>query len=368
MKIFGSRLLMVAGLAGAAGLMLNVNCGGSDGGGGTGGSGTGGTHTGGTTGTGGTHTGGTTGTGGTGTGGTHTGGTTGTGGTAGASPTGGTAGSSATGGVGGSSATGGVGGSSATGGVGGGAGSSTNGGAGGHATGGSGGAAGASATGGTAGGSAGNGGVGGAIVGTALATFDPTDAGSTAALDQFAFNIYNGSPGNLAIATDAQAAATLSWSASEGNPSPGALSVDAPFHAYNQYVDVQRAYPTTNLQNWTGKTTLHVRVKIASGLNPSASYPPGIQPYVTSYTAPATDGGTAAYNFCGTYTNAVAGNGWADYTVSLVASSSHCANLDLTKIVNFGVLVQSGGGATGDAGQPAAPTPAVVYLDSFSAS
>jgi hypothetical protein len=358
MKTLGSRFLMVVGLAGAAGLMLNVNCGGSDGGGGTGGSGTGGAHTGGTTGTGGTHTGGTTGTGGTGTGGTHTGGTTGTGGTAGASATGGTAGSSATGGVGGSSATGGVGGA---------AGSSVNGGAGGHATGGSGGAAGASSTGGTAGnGGAGNGGVGGAIVGTTLATFDPADG--SASLDGFALNIYNGSPGNLAIATDAQAAATLSWSSSVGDPSPGALSVDAPFHAYNQYVDVQRGYANTNLQNWTGKTTLHVRVKIASGLNPSASYPPGIQPYVTSYTAPVTDGGTAAYNFCGTYTNAVAGNGWAEYTVSLAASSSHCTNLDLSKIINFGVLVQTGGGATGDAGQPAAPTPAVIYLDSFSAS
>jgi hypothetical protein len=361
MKSFGSRFLMVVGLAGAAGLMLNVNCGGSDGGG-TGGSGTGGAHTGGTTGTGGTHTGGTTGTGGTGTGGTHTGGTTGTGGTAGASATGGTAGSSATGGVGGNSATGGVGGA---------AGSSVNGGAGGHATGGSGGAAGASSTGGTAGGGAGNGGagnggVGGAIVGTTLATFDPADG--SASLDGFALNIYNGSPGNLAIATDAQAAATLSWSSSVGDPSPGALSVDAPFHAYNQYVDVQRGYANTNLQNWTGKTTLHVRVKIASGLNPSASYPPGIQPYVTSYTAPVTDGGTAAYNFCGTYTNAVAGNGWAEYTVSLAASSSHCTNLDLSKIINFGVLVQTGGGATGDAGQPAAPTPAVIYLDSFSAS
>ena len=109
-------------------------------------------------------------------------------------------------------------------------------------------------------------------------------------------------------------------------------------------------------------------MKIDSGLNPSASFPPGIQPYVTSYGAPTTDGGTASYNYCGTYQNAVAGNGWAEYTVSLVPSSSHCTTLDVSKILNFGVQVQTGGGATGDAGQPAAPTTAVVHVDSFSVS
>jgi hypothetical protein len=338
MKIFGSRFLMAAGLASAAGLMLNVNCGGSDNNSGTGGTtGTGGTHTGGTTGTGGTHTGGTTGTGG-----SATGGTTGTGGTAGASATGGTAGSSA------------------------------NGGAGGHATGGAGGA---SATGGTAGGGAGtsggagNGGVGGAITGTALATFDPTDAGSTAALEGFVLDKTNNA-GNLALATDATPAATLAWDGAVGDPTAGSLVVDAPFHAYNEYFNLQKGYANTNLQDWTGKTTLHVRVKIDSGLNPSASFPPGIQPYVTSYGAPTTDGGVASYNYCGTYQNAVAGNGWAEYTVSLVPSSSrsNCTVLDVSKILNFGVQVQTGGGATGDAGQPAAPTTAVVHIDSFSVS
>ena len=327
MKIFGSRFLIAAGLAGAAGLMLNVNCG-SSGGGGTGGS----PATGGTTGTGGTHTGGTTGTGGTGTGGTHTGGTTGTGGTAGASATGGTAGGSATGGAGG--------------------------------------AAGAAATGGTAGGGAGNGGagnsgVGGAITGTSLATFDPADG--SADLDGFVLD-KTANAGNVALATDATPAATLAWDGTTGDPTAGSLVVDAPFKAYNEYFNLQKGYANTNLQDWTGKTTLRVRVKIDSGLNPSASFPPGIQPYVTSYGAPTTDGGTASYNYCGTYQNAVAGNGWAEYTVSLVPSSSHCTTLDVSKILNFGVQVQTGGGATGDAGQPASPTPAVVHIDSFSVS
>ena len=192
----------------------------------------------------------------------------------------------------------------------------------------------------------------------------PTPA--DADLDGFVLNVNNGAPGNLAIATDAAAAATLSWSGTAGDPSPGALVVDAPYHAYNEYVDLQRGYSNTNLQNWTGKTTLHVRVKIASGLNPNPNYAPGIQPYVTSYAAPTTDGGSAGYNYCGAYTNAVAGNGWAEYTLSLVPTSTTCTNLDVSKIINYGVLIQTGGGATGDAGQPAAPTPAVVYVDSFS--
>src|SRR6185312_6316490 len=331
MNIFRSRFLLVAGLAGAAGLLVNVNCS-SGGGGGTGG----------TTGTGGTSsTGGKSGTGGTGTGGS--------------SSTGG-AGGHATGGAGGA-ATGGAGGNAT-----GGAGGAATGGAGGNATGGSGGAAGgnAGAAGGAAGGSTG---VGGAIAGTALATFDPTDAGATAALEGFVLD-KTANAGNLALATDAEPAATLVWDGTEGDPADGSLKIDAPFHAYNESVNLQKGYANTDLQDWTGKTTLHVRVRIDSGLNPSPNFPTGIQPYVTSYGAPTTDGGAPSYNFCGTYQNAVAGNGWADYTVSL--ATSHCASLDVSKILNFGVQIQTGGGAAADAGQPAAPTPAIVHVDSFS--
>src|SRR6185312_3715517 len=196
MNIFRSRFLLVAGLAGAAGLLVNVNCS-SGGGGGTGG----------TTGTGGTSS---------------TGGKSGTGGT-------GTGGSSSTGGSGGA--------------------------AGGNA----------GAAGGAAGGSTG---VGGAIAGTALATFDPTDAGATAALEGFVLD-KTANAGNLALATDAEPAATLVWDGTEGDPADGSLKIDAPFHAYNESVNLQKGYANTDLQDWTGKTTLHVRVRIDSGLNPS---------------------------------------------------------------------------------------------------
>ena len=72
--------------------------------------------------------------------------------------------------------------------------------------------------------------------------------------------------GNLALATDATPAATLAWDGTTGDPTAGSLVVDAPFHAYNEYVNLQKGYANTNLQDWTGKTTLHVRVKIDSGL------------------------------------------------------------------------------------------------------
>jgi hypothetical protein len=199
------------------------------------------------------------------------------------------------------------------------------------------------------------GGGGGALGCPGLATFDTT-------VDGFALNVYNGSTGNLATTPDGSARATLAWSGTEGNPAVGSLRSDAPFSAYNQLIDLQKSFATTALQNWTGMK-LHVRVKIASGLNPSPANPPGIQPYVTSYDAPATDGGAAGYNFKGTYINAVAGNGWNEYVVDLAGGT---APFDPAKIVNFGVVVQTGNGAFGDGGtNPMLPTPAVVYIDSF---
>ena len=199
MKIFGSRFLMAAGLAGVAGLLVNVNCGGSSGGGAGGTPGTGGA----ITGSGGTHTGGTTGTGGTGTGGTHTGGTTGTGGTAGASATGGTAGSSATGG------------------------------AGGHATGGAGGTSNA------------DGGVGTAAFSF---TFDKNAEG-------FGFNTFNPSSGGNIDDIDGGTKPTLTWDNTVGSPSStptGSLKLDVIFTDYNQFALISSG--TKPWMNGTGKT------------------------------------------------------------------------------------------------------------------
>jgi hypothetical protein len=315
MKIFGARFVTVAGLVGMAGLLTNVNCSSSTNG---------------------------TGTAGTGGGKAGTTGTAGKGGAAGTSATG-TAG--AAGGESGTTGTAGHGGASGS----------------------AGGTTGTAGAGGAAGGTAGTGGGsgpfdGGAITGTSLATFDPADGGSSD-LDGFAINIYDNGPGNLDVATDGGAAATLIWTGSQGDPAVGSLEINAPFHAYKEFVDIQKVYPTTGLQNWTGKTKLHVRVKVASGLNPNTTFPPGVQPYAQSYSAAVDGGAAAAYHNCSTYTNVPAGNGWNTFTVDF----SGCGTpFDLTKIIEFGVEIQTGDGPTADAGSVAVPTAAIVYVDSFS--
>jgi len=261
MKIFGSRFLMVAGLAGAAGLLLNVNCG-SSGGGGTGGNGTGGTHTGGTTGTGGTHTGGTTGTGG-----THTGGTTGTGGTAGASATGGTAGGSATGGAGGAGGAGGV---KATGGAGGN--SNTDG-------------------------------------GTSTAAFSFTFDKNT---EGFIFNNYNPAGGGNVDTTDGGTKPTLTWDNTVGSPSStptGSLKLDVTFTDYNQFALISSG--TKPWMNGSGKTaTVWVLLDAVDG---GHTFGGGIQLEASS--------GTNYTGSNGPYTTLTAGT-WKAVTLPLTAAGS----------------------------------------------
>ena len=263
-----------------------------------------------------------------------------------------------TGGTGGTAA-GGRGGSSGKGGASAGHGGSAAG-TGGTAVAGSGGSAG---TGGTAvagsGGSAGTGGMtdGGVPSGlpcTGLSTFD------TAGTDGYGLNTFMPSgQQNLANAVDGGSVATLTFSSTDGNPTAGSLHSDAPFSDYNQFIQVQKDFATTALKDWTG-LKLHVRVKVASGLNQSASNPAGIQPFVNSYAA-GVDGGSASYNFLGGYSSLKTGNGWNEYTLTLAASGS----FDPSKIVSVGVQIQTGNGAMGDGGvNPTKPIAASIFIDS----
>ena len=165
---------------------------------------------------------------------------------------------------------------------------------------------------------------------------------------------------NLGKLVDGGAAATLAFSATEGEPTAGSLKADLPFNDYTQFVQIPEELATTALKDWTG-LRLHVRVKIASGLTQTGSNPAGIQPFVNSYAAGA-DGGAGTYNFSAKYSAAVAGNGWNDYVFDLVAGGA----FDPTKIVSFGVQILTGDGVMGDAGvNPVKPTAAVVYIDSL---
>ena len=140
-----------------------------------------------------------------------------------------------------------------------------------------------------------------------------------------------------------------------GDPAVGSIKIDAPYNDYNQLVDLQKGYGTTMLKNWTGATKLHVRVKVASGLNPSPTNPAGIQPYVQTTgrlrRLPRVEQrrrpGTPGTNY--------------------VLDFSTCgATWKIGEVIAFGVVVHTGDGATGDGGiNPMKPTAAVIYVDSF---
>jgi hypothetical protein len=270
---------MVAGLVGTAGLLFNVNCGGSSGGG-TGGNG------GATTGTGGSHTGGATGTGG-----SHTGGTTGTGG---ASATGGTAGGSATGGTAGGSATGGTAGSSATGG------------AGGHATG-------------------GGGGTSNTDGGTSTAAFSFTFDKN---IEGFGFNTFNPSTGGNVDDIDGGTKPTLTWDNTVGSPSStptGSLKLEVTFTDYNQFALISSG--TKPWINGTGKTA-SVWV-LLDAIDGGHTFGGGIQLEASS--------GTSFAGASGAYTTLTAGT-WKAVTLPLTAAGT----FDPAQLIQFSINFTTG--------------------------
>jgi hypothetical protein len=281
------------------------------------------------------------------------GGAGGTAGSVGSPGTGGSAGGAA--GRGGSAAgsgggaAGSGGGAAGRGGTSGGAGGSVGGGTGGSVTGrgGAGGAAGAAGRGGT-GGSAGSGGTGGPPP-CRYASFDSNAEG-------FTLNNFNTMSGNL-LRPDGGAPATLAWSSTEGAPGAGSLKIEAPFTDYNQFVDVVRFFSTQ--QDWRG-LRLHVRVKIASGLDQSASSPPAVQVYANSYNA--VDGGAPDYHYKGNWSTVTSPTAWTDYVLDLSPEGA----FDPSRIDSFGVSIQSGTGELGPGmTNPLKPRAAVIYVDSF---
>jgi hypothetical protein len=236
-------------------------------------------------------------------------------------------------------------------------GSNSGSGTGGTSGGGSGGSAhtGGSGGGGAAGSAGQAGGAGGSctLPGTTLATFNSDVEG-------FSYNT-DGSNNLAGAGADGGTLATLAFSAAEGDPCPGSLQAMIPFSAPGQQVQIVKDFGQTSLQDWTGKT-LHVRVKVASGFETDPATPPGMQAYVTSY-APV-DGGSPQYLFSGQYQNIQPGNGWNEYTYSMAGANYSSPGFDISKIENFGVILQTPANLTIDATAPA-PTPAVVYVDSF---
>ncbi len=308
MNTFRSRFLMVAGLAGTAGLLLNVNCGGGSSGG-----------TGGTTGSGGTTS--TGGKGGSGTGGSSTGGK-------GGSSSGGSVGSGGSG-TGGSVSTGGSGGSGT-------GGSGTGGGAG-------------AGSGGTAGGGGGaKGGAGGANTdgGTAAAAFAFTFDKD---VEGFGLNTYNPSTGGNLADADGGSKVTLSWDNTVGSPSStptGSLKLDATFTDYDQFALISSG--TKPWINGTGKTAqVWVMVDAVDGGHAFAG---GIQLEASS--------GTSYAGASGPYTTLTPGT-WKAVTLPLTAAGS----FDPAQLIQFSISF--GTGSRPEGGAFSGPVHAIFHIDTL---
>jgi hypothetical protein len=204
----------------------------------------------------------------------------------------------------------------------------------------------AGSTGGTTGGgtagSTGNPCTGGPLNGTAVAVFDTTTEGFM--LDGY----HDTAQTNLNDATNpASPPPSLSFDGTQGVPSAGSLSVTAPYFGANQYVDVQKTYGATNLQNWMGKT-LHVCIKVSQGV-----FKGGVQLYVKT---------GATFYFAGTYTTLAAGSNWQEFRLNVNAPmmiGPGTGTYDPAHVVSFGLQLNSSGAGTGS-------TPVTFNLDGFS--
>jgi hypothetical protein len=178
---------------------------------------------------------------------------------------------------------------------------------------------------------------------TALATFDvAADAG----VASFVLNPYpDTNRTNLgSSASTATVKPTLIFDDTEGSPDTGSLKVTAPYSGADQYVDIQKTFGATDLQNWMGKK-LHVRVKVDAG----STFAGGAQLYANT---------TTSYAFGGNFTNVAKNSGWQEFTLDVNTPLNPAAGYDPTKVISFGVQL-----ATGSAGGSA--TPVTFHVDTF---
>jgi hypothetical protein len=315
---------MVAGLAGTAGLLLNVNCGGGGGG-----------ATGGSTGSGGTSTGG-------------KGGSNSSGGNNG------TGGNNATGGKGGS----GTGGNGSGGNGSGGNGSGGNGSGGSVSTGGNG--SGGSGAGGTAGsGAGGTAGAGNTDGGTAQATVSYLFASD---LNGFALD-GNASAGNL-VNLDGGVKPTLMFDNGVGHPDNGSAKIDVTFTDYSQYVLANQNIAP--LIDATGKTiSVWVMLDAVDGGSTFTGY---AQLQINS---------TNSFHYAGTGGAGLTPGVWKQLTLDL---SQQASPFDASQLIQIGVkFATNSKGDSGafpgpehltfhidtvtDGGNPPAPTPPYAAFD-----
>jgi hypothetical protein len=148
---------------------------------------------------------------------------------------------------------------------------------------------------------------------------------------------------------------TLTWTNSIGDPTAGALELNAPFSAADQGLAVG-FYPSPGL-DMTGRV-ITVNLYLASGLTNDPANWGGFQVYAQS-------GGPYYHweggSFVGINSETSGGNAgqWLTSSIDLGAAAANDPQFDPTNITNWGVQVLTGGSTTaGDI------SPALIYIDS----
>ncbi len=140
----------------------------------------------------------------------------------------------------------------------------------------------------------------------------------------------------------------LSWDPADGNPSPGALALAAPFSGPNQFLLAYQAFGCGAIHDWTDRT-LHARIKVASG---------DFSQVALVYVATSADCKT--YDFAyGAYARLDRTSCWQELTLDLVSPGTRTAGFDPSSVTDVGIQLYSG---TSDAGVG----PATFLIDSFS--
>jgi hypothetical protein len=142
---------------------------------------------------------------------------------------------------------------------------------------------------------------------------------------------------------------TLTFNASDGNPSAGSLQLTATFTNYDQFVEP--IVPIAPAANLTGRT-LQAMVRLVSLTGPTTTFPGGVTLYYDTTGFCYTAGSTL-----GTFTTGT----WATLTENASTATAGCTT-DPTNVIQVGLHFYSGG-APPDGGAFPGPLTAVFEVD-----
>jgi hypothetical protein len=155
------------------------------------------------------------------------------------------------------------------------------------------------------------------------------------------WTLYATSPERLESNTDVR------YDSQNGDKTPGALRLSAPFDGSNQKIEVQATFNPIDLRG----RTIVARVRLGSGLSADATNPGGIKLFVKT---------GASFNYAsGAWAYLRPGEGWVDVTFDCDAPVLVPSEFDASQVRQLGVELRTFTETT-------QVSPAVVYLDAVS--